>query len=306
MCKNNNPFFLSRFFQFIFTIHFKIHQMRIIFLLLTMTLALNSFSQKTNSRVLLSKGQKFTARITSTGEADMGMGMAMKNNTTFQNNFYVMDATDKNYSISNTLTGVKIFMDLMGQEMKYDSDLKEDSASDMAKAVKNLNIPDTVTVDISTGVIISHKKNAEVSKDDASNPVANIFESFSNDNVNEALSEAFFIIPEGKKAGDSWMDSSLTKDKKTIRSYMIRSIDKKNMAVISLSETETSNTQTETQGMQLTIDKTTKSDIEIIADTKTSLVSKRTTKSDITSSVEVMGQTAPITGKMTTTAVYEY
>ena len=279
--------------------------MKSFLLLILMGLALNSSGQKNNAQIILTKGQKFSVHTTISQEADMGMGMGMKNNTSSQNKFYIIDADDKNYTASNTLTGLKVSIDFMGQQTNYDSDLKEDSASEIGKSIQNLNIPDTISIDKYTGSVISLKKTVPAAKEEGSNPMEMLFESLGDKNDDMALSQAFFMIPAGKKTGDSWMDSSSTKEQKSIKTYTIKSIDK-NLATITVTGKVESNIQTEAQGLQVNVNMTTKTNSEIIADTKTSLVSKYSTKADISGNMELMGQSAPITGKATTVSVYEY
>ena len=279
--------------------------MKTLFLLLAWIPALQTVSQTKESGIVLSKGQNITVRITSTQDADMGMGMEMKNITSSQNNIYVIDVSDKKYTVSNTLTGLKVSMDAMGQQTDYDSDLKKDSASDIGKSIKNLNVPDTFFVNKYTADISSNKKESPVSKADDSNPMAGLFESLGDKGADLALSEAFFIIPAGKKTGDSWSDSSSTKDQKISNSYRIQTIEKNNATVI-ISGNVISNIQTETNGMQLNVAMTTKKNTEVIVDVTSSLVSKRITKATIEGTLEMMGQSLPISGKSETTAVYEY
>ena len=279
--------------------------MRTVLLLIAMGCSLLSFSQKNEARVILTKGQKFTLHTTSSQEADMGMGMEMKNNSTSQNNFYVIDANDKTYMVSKTLTGLKVSVEIMGQQTNYDSDLKEDSASEIGKSVKNLNIPDTISINKYTAAVSSNKKADSLSKEESMNPMESLFESFSDKNADEAISDAFFIIPTGKKTGESWIDSSSTKDQKSFKTFTIKSIEK-NIATILVAGNVVSNIQAEAQGMQFTVSMNTKIDSEIITDPKTSLVAKRSTTNNITGNLEMMGQSVPITGKSTTTAVYEY
>ena len=279
--------------------------MKSFLLLILMGLALNSSGQKNNAQIILTKGQKFSVHTTISQEADMGMGMGMKNNTSSQNKFYIIDADDKNYTSSNTLTGLKVSIDFMGQQTNYDSDLKEDSSSEIGKSIQNLNIPDTISIDKYTGSVISLKKTVPAAKEEGSNPMEMLFESLGDKNDDMALSQAFFMIPAGKKTGDSWIDSSSTKEQKSIKTYTIKSIDK-NLATITVTGKVESNIQTEAQGLQVNVNMTTKTNSEIIADTKTSLVSKYSTKADISGNMELMGQSAPITGKATTVSVYEY
>jgi hypothetical protein len=273
--------------------------------IMSLFIGLNSYSQKNDASVVLSVGQKFSVHTTVSQEADMGMGMQMKNNSTSQNNFYVIGADGKSYTISNTLTGIVISMDFMGQQTNYDSDKKEDSASEIGKSIPNLNIPDTVIINKFSAAIISNKQPVPATKEESSNPMEALFESLGNNNADMALSEAFFLIPAGKKTGDSWIDSTSTKDQKSIKTYTIKSIDKK-IATIEVIGNVESNIQTETEGLQVTVSMVTKTNTEIIADTKTSLVIKRITNAVITGNLELMGQSAPITGKSTTSSVYEY
>jgi hypothetical protein len=193
----------------------------------------------------------------------------------------------------------------MGQSSTYDSDLKEDSASEIGKSMTTLNVPDTVSISRFSGEINSDKKPKAETKADPTNPMESLFESMGNANTNAVLSEAFFVIPAGKKAGDSWVDSSSTKDQKSVKTYNIKSIDK-NIATLNVKTTVENNVQTETQGMQITVNMTTKTDSEVITDIKTSLVSKKTSKADISGTLELMGQSMPVTGKSTIVSVYSY
>jgi hypothetical protein len=60
----------------------------------------------------------------------------------------------------------------------------------------------------------------------------------------------------------------------------------------------------EAQGMQMDLTVSAKSEGLVIVDTKTSLVKKRTSVTDVTGSIETMGQSMPMTSKVT--AVINY
>ncbi len=278
--------------------------MKTISLFISLLLVLNSFGQKNDPKIVLNKGQKFKVSTTAAQEADMGMGMEMKNFTSSTNNLVVIDADDKGYTITNTLTGLKLSMDFMGQQNNYDSDKKEDSASEIGKSVQNLNIPDTLTVNKTNAAITSNKKEIADTKDATANPMESLFESLGK-NEDAIAADAFFLLPKGKKTGDSWTDSSSAKGMRSFKTYRVESIEK-NIAKIKIDGTVESNIQTEVQGIPVTIVMTTKTNSEILVDTKSSLVNKRETKADIIGNLELMGQSAPITGKATTTSIYEY
>ncbi len=271
-------------------------------LLLTTIVTFNSYAQKNEPKIVLTKGQKIVVKTTSTQEADMGMGMEMKNFTTAQNDLYVLDAGDVNYTLTNTLTGLKLSMDMMGQTSTYDSDKKEDSASVIGKSVSNLNVPDTITLNKYSRLVTATKK-VEAAAEEA-NPMESMFESFGNSNDN-IVKEAFFIVPAGKKTGDKWVDSSSTKDTKIYKEYQLQSIENGIITILENGKVD-NNTQTEIQGMQVTINMTAKSTGEIKVNSKTSLVNKRDVKTELTGNLEMMGQQVPVTGKGTISTVYEY
>ena len=279
--------------------------MKTVLLLLSITFSLNAVAQKNESKVLLIKGQKIVVKTTASQEANinMGMEMKMKNFTSSQNNLIVLDVADSNYSLSTTLTGIKISMDMAGQSTTYDSDKKEDSASEIGRSMQNLNVPDTATLNKYTAVVTFNKKDTSDSKEEA-DPMQGMFESLQNTGEN-VVSETFFIIPKGKKVGDKWIDSSSTKNSKSHKEYSLQSVEKGIATILVDSKVQT-NTQAEIQGMQIEVTMATKSTTEIKVDTKKGLVLKRDTKSDISGSMDMMGQSVPITGRSTSSTEYEY
>lgn len=277
--------------------------MRILLILLSTLFTLNLTAQKNEAKVILTKGQKVKVKTTSSMEADMGMGMEMKNFNSLENNLLVLENEGDQYTLTNTLTTVKMTMDFMGQSTNYDSDKKEDSASEIGKTISTkLNVPDTFNVNKYTTEVKS-KTPVVIASEDA-NPMTGMLESLGNTNNDNLVTESFLYIPKGKKVGDKWIDSSSTKDVKTFKEYTYQAQDK-NLATIILNSKVETNTQTEIQGMQVTVSMVMKSTGEVKVDSKTSLVNKRDTKADISGTLEMMGQSVPVTGKGTTSTVYE-
>ncbi|CAN5869091.1 hypothetical protein BH11BAC4_BH11BAC4_04130 [soil metagenome] len=277
--------------------------MKTVLFLLAITLTLNTVAQKNNAKVVLTKGQKILVKTTSTQEADMGMGMEMKNFSTMENKLVVIAASDASATITNTLTGVKLSMDLMGQSTTYDSDKKEDSASEIGKTMQDLNQPDTFILNKYIATVTANKKEVPVLTEQA-NPVEGMFQALGN-NKDNLVEHAFFLIPKDKKPGDKWEDSTITKDVKSYSNYFLKSIDK-GIATIAVDGKVQNNTQTEMQGMQVTVNMAMTSTTEINVDTNTGNVKKRDAKADITGTLEMMGQSLPVTGKGTSLTTYEY
>ena len=282
----------------------KNYKMKAFLLIAFFAVSISGYAQKYEPRVVLNKGQKIVVKTSSNQEADMGMGMEMKNISSSEYNLVVLDANKETYTLSNTLTGLKLSMDFMGQSNSYDSDKKEDADSEMGKSVKNLNVPDTFTVNMNTAAITYNKKPAPVAAADVANPMESMFESMGSSDKNMG-EDVFLIIPAGIKIGDKWFDSSSTPTLKSVKEYLLQSIDNGIASIKSIIQVD-NNSQVELQGMQVTINMSTKSTGIITTDTKTSLVSKRSNNATINGNLEVMGQTMTVTGKSTTTTVFEY
>lgn len=80
----------------------------------------------------------------------------------------------------------------------------------------------------------------------------------------------------------------------------------KSTATVTEEGTVQSNIQTEMQGMQMNVAMTTKTVGQILLDKKSSLIQRKETKADISGTLEVMGQSVPVTGKATSVSVYRY
>ena len=276
--------------------------MRLFLIFSFLFIAITANAQKSEPRLLLNKGQKLTVKTSSSQDADMGMGMEMKNPISSSYNLVVLDANKENYTVSNTLTGLKLSVDFMGQSTNYDSDKKEDADSELGKSVKNLNVPDTLIISKNTATVTYNKK-VDTTTTDSSNPFESMFESLSN-NDSRIADELFLVIPSGIKNGDKWYDSSSTESIKSIKEYELQSVENGIATIKTLFKVD-NNSQVELQGMQVTISMSTQSTGTIIADTKTSIVSKRTAKAQINGSLELMGQTMNVTGSSTSTTTVE-
>ncbi len=270
------------------------------FLAIVMLSATSIFAQK-EAKIKLARGQKIAVTATSSMEADMGM--AMQNSSVTKNEIIVLDATSDVYTISNTITSLTLSLDMMGQQTTYNSENAADRESEMGKGVsQKINKPDTLQVNALTGVQINSRKKTDAAEN--ANPMSGMMEALGNNGDDLAISNAFFIIPEGKKAGDIWTDSTTDKGMKVVKSYSIKSVDK-DLATVTLTGKTDGTTESEMQGMQLLINISSKLTGELQVNTNTSMVSKKTLTTDLTGSIEVMGQSTPVSSKSTLTITYQ-
>lgn len=263
------------------------------------------FSQNSNP-IKIEKDRLILATAVSTSDMDMGMGMQMKTSNVASNKLLILGEDPEGYKISNTLTKLKSDMDFMGQQTNYDSEKPADNESETGKAVAaQLNKPDTFLLDKLTGKVTRNKKSEGNMPDvNQGNPLAGLMSSMNSSADVQVVENAFFIIPTGKKTGDSWSDSTSDKSMKSKRIFTLKSIEG-NTATISYSGTIDVSGNQEIQGSEVAITMNTKLTGEIIFNPTTNLVSKRTMNSDISGTIEMMGQAMPVNAKVESSFIYQ-
>jgi len=157
-----------------------------------------------------------------------------------------------------------------------------------------------IEIDNNTGKVTTEKKADTTSTAKNDNPLEGIMNMTVSNENNGALAESIiFVLPTYKKAGDSWQDSSEVKnDARIYKTYTLKSVQD-GMATLGLISKSNGKTTTEAQGMQIDLMMDIKSDAELLVDTKTSIIKKITRTINIDGSMEVMGQSLPITAKTT-------
>jgi hypothetical protein len=254
---------------------------------------------QTPKAISLKKGQEITVSSAAESNTDIGMGMTMTNNTTVQNKLVVIGEDASNFIVTNTTTKMKMDMEAMGQSQHFDSEKPEDKDSEIGKSVgPQINSVDTFLVDKKTGLATATNKT----EDEKGGNKASIMGQGSSSK--QSTEDAFIIIPANKKTGDSWETSASIKGITTKKVYTLKSIDK-NTATITAKETVDGTTEQEIQGMSANVTTNSKSDVEIVADINTGLVSKRTIVADVNATIDFNGQSNPISSKSTTTVTYK-
>ena len=249
---------------------------------------------KSAKTIILVKGQKISVTTTNSADADMSMGMQMKNNSVSINIITVTGENESGYVLTNTLTRLKATIEAMGETHDYDSDKESDRDSEMGKSMSDvIGKPINVSVNKFSGTATFEKKDAGPEKPEK-NPMEDIMAAFGNGGDDPSVAGAFLLIPDGKKSGDTWTETDSTKGSHTVKSYTINSI-MNNMATVSFTSFTNANSTVEVQGNQMEVTMSTKSKGMIVADRKTSLVSKRSTDSDISGTIDMMGQSMPVT-----------
>ena len=211
--------------------------------------------------------------------------------------FSKVDVTAKNagtYKLSTTITRMVTSADMMGQAMEYDSDKPGDNETDLGKMLKD-KINQPAEADLTEdGRVTLLKKD---SSGGGLNPLSSMMGG-AEDETN-GLGDVFMLIPLEAKAGDSWSDSLINGGTKTYRTYSIKSVSG-DEAVITISGTQAINRTVENQGMEVTIELNNKLSGETTVSTTTGLIRQRSLTMEGTGTTGVMGQSIPMTTKVTT------
>ena len=261
-----------------------------------------ALAQSSSGKLSLSKGQKFQIdnNVKSVVSQEMaGQSIEITVDADMIHQLEVKDKKDRSYIISATLTKLTTNGNAMGQTLSFDSDKKEDLESETGKAMKNhLNVSKDVELD-EEAKVINAKKEEEAPANGG--PLMDMINNVTSDGASggNGANAAFEVMPAGKKAGDSWSDSSITDEVKTYRNYTIKEV-KGNDATVLITGKQVTQKKVEQQGMEINVNMEGKLSGEGIVDINTGILKERTTLMEGRGTAEMMGQSIPVTTKITT------
>lgn len=272
------------------------------FLLLACCTVMVSISaQTTSGKLSLIKGQKLQVDNkvkTVTNMELMGQSMEITSDAVMLKQIEVKDQKDTSYIVISTITKMTTTGNAMGQSYSFDSDKKEDYDTEIGKVLKGqLNVAKEVELN-RQGKATNIKKDTTASAE-AGNPMMEMMKSMGGGKEDDAAADAFQVLPNGKKSGDTWVDSTIADGVKTYRTYTIKEM-KGNEATVTLTGTQQTNKTVENQGMEVNVTMESKLSGEAVVDITTGIVKQKTYSMDGTGSADAMGQAIPMTTKVTT------
>jgi hypothetical protein len=249
---------------------------------------------QSNQTLNLSKGQKYQVdnKLETTSSTDVqGQTMESKANISSSYNIEVKDKKADTYQLSNTLTHMQMSMSMMGNDITFDSDKKEDMDGEIGSGLKEyLNQPKDVVLD-NTGKVIS-----DISDSSASD----IAKQLNLSATGYGAQMTFLALPKNLKVGSSWSDSSDENGIKRTTNYIVKSLDG-NIATIAFSGTVSTDATMERQGMEISTKTTGKFSGEEKVNSKTGVIQSTTSTGESTGTVNAMGQEFPMSTKVTST-----
>ncbi|AXY77450.1 hypothetical protein D3H65_27240 [Paraflavitalea soli] len=256
--------------------------------------------QSLSRKAVFAKGQQLervsTIKMTFAMEM-MGQSIDMNNNNTITSLVEVKNATDKDYAIASTVKRVVTSMSGMGQEMSYDSDKKDGAPNEMGQKMAEM-------VGKTSNITINSKGFITTSDDTTGGgPKAGGFMGMtggltSASNKPGSSYDLIANLPEkALKVGDTWIDSTVSKEGKAVTNYKVLDI-KGDEATVSMDGTVTQTGETENNGMTINLSIQGTSKGTFAMEVATGIIKKRNVLLDATGTMDVAGQSAPFTMKL--------
>jgi len=249
---------------------------------------------QTKSKLKLPENKKYqvvnTLQSNSTTNIQ-GQSMESAVNVSSTYDIEVKGKSGSDYNLSSTISKLTTNMTMMGQEIKFDSENKEDMDGPFGSALKDfIGKPKAMKMDASGKVTFDEKDTAmsEIAKQ--LHLTQNAF----------GTQLAFLPLPEKAKVGATWTDKTDNEGISKTTNYTIQNITG-NIATVSFESVDSVATSMEQNGMEISVKTSGKSSGEEKVDLKTGVIQSGTTKADATGTVSAMGQEFPMSTKITST-----
>ena len=255
-------------------------------------------AQTVSRKVGLAKGQQLEqqshVKMNMTQEA-MGQSIEIKMESDITNVVEVKDAASNNFEVANTIKKILMSMNAMGQDMKFDSDKKEDMDGQLGQAFKGkIGVPREFTVN-SEGVVTTIKNKAEKTEDSGGMMGGMMSGALGGGEEKEgaAFNSLANIPAKGVKVGESWNDSTSDENGKTFTTYTLKEVNGGN-GLVTLSSNMAISREMEQQGMAVLMDMKGTTIGEYTFEIATGIIKSRKATTKSTGTIEVAGQSVPV------------
>ena len=266
---------------------------------LSLALIVSAIIAGNAQKLAVTKGQKLET-VTSTKSNMEVMGQNIDNENTLTTNIEVKDVTADGFVFANTTKRMTMKGSMMGQDINFDSDKKEDMDGQIGQALKDqIGSTQEILVD-KKGKITEVKTTGDAKSAGGMGDVMNMSGSLVKGQAYPILIQ---LPATALKTGNSWTDSTGTvATLKTVTTYTLKGITEDG-ALVSFTGTMTKNGTITQNGMEMQMDMTGSVKGDAIYEVATGLLKKNNSSIDIKGTLGVMGQNAPITATVVATTV---
>ncbi|MGG9971509.1 DUF6263 family protein [Ferruginibacter sp. SUN002] len=283
---------------------------KILFFTLSIALSLNISAQ--TEKIVLKKNQLLKLATTLKGTTSIDaitQSMDITTSSSASKNILVTDVSKDKYAIDFTTTKLKLAFNMMGTEKSFDSENNADSANELKDLTKNINVPFKLSLykDGSVELTDTTTKNAlaPIAKDDL---LSGILGQAMSANIGEpaAVENCFMLLPNNKKVGDTWSDSTINQDNRISNSYTWDNTES-DIATIKIISKISSKIKTQMPEFGIDLDATINNTVNEVrkVDLKTGIIQQKNVTTVIDGSADMLGMSLPITGTTESTSTIE-
>lgn len=255
-------------------------------------------AQTVTRKVGLAKGQQLEeqshVQVNMTQEA-MGQSIEIKVEGDITNLVEIRNAVATNFEVANTVKKILMSMNGMGQDVKFDSDKKEDMDGQLGQAFKGkIGVPREFTVN-KEGVITAVKNKSDTTEEQGGMMGGMMSGAFASGMEKEgaAFNSLANIPVMGVKVGQSWNDSTTDENGKAFTTYTLKEVNGGN-GLVTLSGNVAISREIEQQGMTVQMEMTGTTIGEYTFDVSTGIIKTRKATTKSSGTIEVAGQSMPV------------
>lgn len=253
-------------------------------------------AQNKNS-IVVKEGQKYIIenKVTTQSTTEV-QGQSMETNMDATSIYsIVVNKVADSIHLTNTVSGMKFSSSQMGQEIKFDSDKKEDMDGPVGSSLKDLlNNPKSITIS-KTGEVARKSSKEE---DNVSNPLTKQLGDFESSGFGASL--AFMALPAKLKVGNTWTENTENDGDTSAITYTVKSLSG-NVATLSINGTNNTKMKMEQNGMEMIVKGKATVTGEQIVNIATGIIQSNTTTQDIVGTLDALGMSFPTKTKMSST-----
>jgi hypothetical protein len=261
--------------------------------------AMVASAQTVTRKVALAKGQQLEqlSHVKMNMVQEMvGQSMEITMESDITNVVEVKDASASSFEVANTIKKILMNMSAMGQDIKFDSDKKEDMDGQMGEAFKGkIGVPREFTVN-KDGIITALKNKDEKKEEDGGGMIGGMMSGAIGDGEEKegaAFNSLANIPSKGVKVGESWSDSTSDGNGKTFTTYTLKEVSGGN-GLVTLSANSAISRELEQQGMTMQMDMKGTTIGQYTFELATGIIKTRKATTKATGTIDVAGQTVPV------------
>jgi len=242
-------------------------------------LGFSAMAQKTTDKIVLKEGQVVNMTTDMKSDIKQAQRGDMKTDMTLVSSMKVSEINDKGYVLEATMNKARMNFEGFGMKQEYDSEDKDKKEGMMAKAFEKV-------LGKSENVLLGFDGKVIVDPADASKKKGGMMRMMGGADIASTIEGVFLLLPEDLEVGKKWRTTTEKEGLKVITEYTYKGMmgNMANLTANQQSKGEVESPRATTNVNQLT-------QMTIMVDAKTGLISMKTSKTNDKSSTEMGGET---------------